>query len=261
MLNFLLSRQAIKAIGRAIDAVFDRAKKRFLGYQFDAKTIRFGVTLPDRAGEHREDLSLKGVFDNAAKAEGMKPNAKLYESVAKGVESYFDAHRELAKARVVHEVQSYLHDSEQGSVKADPEKVLGTALGTAFEKVTSDVGRVVDSELSRGKNISTLDAISKINLSLGIADPVIAFLGPNDANTCKECLRMFFLPDGVTPRAWLTSELKHGYFKRGDSYPCIGNCHPHCRHSLVSILPGYGFKSGILTFIEPGYSIIKDQRG
>jgi hypothetical protein len=33
-----------------------------------------------------------------------------------------------------------------------------------------------------------------------------------------------------------------------------------CRHSLVSIMPGYGFKNGSLSYIEPGYNIIVDQR-
>jgi hypothetical protein len=158
-------------------------------------------------------------------------------------------------------VQSYLHEAEQGSAEADPEKVLGAALETAFGKVTQDVEKVVDSEATRGKNISTLDAISKINSIVGVDDPVIVFLGPNDQHTCKECVRMFFMPDGVTPRAWLTSELRHGYFKKGDQSPCVAGCHPHCRHSIASVLPNYGFKNGILSYIEPGYSIIADQRG
>ena len=259
MLKYLLSKPAVKAVGRAIDSLFNRAKKRFLGREFDSKDIRFSLTLPDRAPDHRLDLSLKGVFDNAARAEGLAPNAKLYDSVEKGVESYFDAHRELAKARILHEVQSYLHEADQGSSEADPAKVLGKALEEAFSKVTSEVETVVDSETTRGRNLSTLDAISKINAISGVDDPVIAFLGPNDQHTCKECLRVFFMPDG-NPRAWLASELRHVYFKRGDQTPCVAGCHPHCRHSLVSILPGYGFKSGSLSYIEPGYSIIDEQR-
>jgi hypothetical protein len=260
MLKFILSKPAIKAVGRAIDSLFNRAKRRFLGREFEGKAIRFGVTMPDRAADYRTDLSLKGMFDNAARSEGMFPNPKLYESVEKGVESYLDAHRELAKARVLHEVQAYLHEAEQGSSKADPEKVLGKALEGAFEKVGQDVEKVIDTESTRGRNLSTLDAIGKINAVVGIGDPVIAFLGPNDAHTCKECKRMFFLTDGVTPRAWLSSELRHVYFKRGDASPCVAGCHPHCRHSLVSILPGYGFKNGSLSYIEPGYDIIADQR-
>jgi ribonucleoside-diphosphate reductase alpha chain len=36
------------------------------------------------------------------------------------------------------------------------------------------------------------------------------------------------MPDGVTPRAWLASELRHVYFKKGDQSPCVAGCHPHC---------------------------------
>lgn len=258
MFKFILSKPAIKAVGRAIDSLFNRAKRRFLGQEFGDKGIRFGTILPERAADHRLDLSLKGLFDAAARSEGLAPNQKLYESVEKGVEGYFDAHKELAKARVIHEVQSYLHEAESSSAAA-PGKVLGKALEDAFSKVTQDLEKVVDSESTRGRNISTLDAVSKINAMSGVSDPVIAFLGPNDANTCKECLRIFFMPDG-NPRAWLASELRHVYFKKGDQSPCVAGCHPHCRHSLVSILPGYGFKNGSLSYIEPGYSIIDDQR-
>ena len=259
MLKFILSKPAIKAVGRAIDSLFNRAKRRFLGQEFGDHEIRFGVRLPERAADHRLDLSLKGLFDYAARAQGFEPNRKLYESVEKGIEGYFNAHKDLTKARVIHEVQSYLHEAEQNSAEADPSKVLGKALEEVFTKTTNEVEKIVDSESTRGRNISTLDAVSKLNAIAGVTDPVIAFLGPNDANTCKECLRIFFMPDG-TPKAWLASELRHVYFKKGDQSPCVAGCHPHCRHSLISILPGYGFIKGSLQYISPGYSVIDAQR-
>jgi hypothetical protein len=33
-----------------------------------------------------------------------------------------------------------------------------------------------------------------------------------------------------------------------------------CRHALCSVMLGYGFKGGQLTFIEPGYDIWEEQR-
>jgi len=260
VLKHILTRNAVKAIGRVIESLFNRAKKRFLGKEVDDKGIRFNVITPQRPAEHREDLSLKGVFDHAAMSEGLAPNKQLYQEVEKGVESYFDAHRELAKARVVHEVQAYLHDAEQGSVKVDPEKVLGKALESAFTKVTQDVEKVVDTETTRGRNISTLDAISKINALSGVKDPVIAFIGPNDAHTCEECKRMFFMPDGVTPRAWLSSELRHVYFKRGDNSPCVAGCHPHCFTGKMRLYSNLG----AITFEELAgkgdLTVVVDQR-
>jgi hypothetical protein len=258
MLKFLMSKNVIKAVSQVVSSIFNRARKRFLNEEFGPKGIRISATV-DRPAEHRLDLSLKGIFDAAAKAEGMPPNKKLYESVESGVKDYLEAHEKLATARVLNAVQSYLHNADLGSSTADPDKELGQVLEETFGKVSSDVASVVDSESNKAKNISTLDAISKISLSLGIDDPTIYFAGPLDAHTCKECIRMFFLTDLVTPRVWKTSELKAGYFKRGDEYPCIAGGHNHCRHGLCSILPGYGFKSGILEYIEPGYDVYAEQ--
>ena len=260
MLGYLLSKKAIKSVSQAVSAIFARARKRFLNQNSDEKTIRFGVILPQRAVDHREDLSLKGIFDAAAKSEGMTPNAKLYESVERGVNDYLSAHEELAKAKVLNAIQSYLHDAESGNASSNPEKELGKVLEDTFEKVTSDVTKVIDTESNKAKNISTLDAVAKINLTLGVSDPVVFFAGPVDQHICKNCLKMYFLQDQITPRVWKSSELKAGYFKNGDSCPCIGALHPNCRHALCSVLLGYGFVSGKLTYIEPGFDVWKEQR-
>jgi hypothetical protein len=257
MLKFTLTKKATKAISQIVGNIFARAKKRFLGKELGPKDIRFvSVTKPV---EHRLDLSLRGIFEAAAKSEGMTPNEKLYESIEKGVENYFDAHEKLATARVVNAVQSHLHDLETGKVDKDPEKVLKNVLDTVLEKVTSDVKEVVNTEANRAKNYSTLDAITKITAGLGIDDPTVYFSGPVDSHICGECLRLYFLADKVTPRVWKMSELKNGYFKRSDTKPSVASCHPNCRHTLCSVLPGYGFVGGQLTFIEPGYDVWQDQ--
>ena len=261
MLKFFLSKKAVKSISQAVKAVFFRARKRFLNTSVEEKGIRFGVKLPQRAADNREDLSLKGIFDAGAKSEGMAPNPKLYESVERGVSDLLEAHEKLAIARILNSVQSYLHDADSGSSTADPEKELGKVLQENFEKVTQDVEKVVNTESTKAKNISTLDAISKISASIGIEDAAVYFGGPVDGNTCKSCLKMYFLEDQVTPRVWKTSELKAGYFKKGDDCPCIGALHTNCRHALCSVMPGYGFKKGKLAYIEPGYNVIEAQRG
>jgi hypothetical protein len=258
--GFLLSKKAVKSVKQAVSAVFERARKRFLNKDVEERGIKFGVKLPQRAVEHREDLSLKGIFDDSARVEGMKPNEKLYGSVERGVEDYLKAHEELAQAKVLNALQSYLHDAESGKGSADPEKALGRVLEETFEKVTSDVAKVIDTESGKAKNVSTLDAISKINLTLGVDDPVVFFAGPVDEHICEKCLEFYFLEDQTTPRVWKTSELKAGYFKKGDTAPCIGPLHPHCRHALSSVLPGYGFKNGKLAYIEPGYDVWEEQR-
>lgn len=260
MLKFLLSKNAAKAVRAVVGDIFARAKKRLFGRDITGgvKDIRFNVIT--RPADYRSDLSLRAIFDAAARAEGMLPNEKLYASLEKGVEDYLDAHQQLAEARVLNAVQAYMHDADHGAAAADPDKVLKSVLQDAFGKTVEDVGKVVDTEATKVRNYSTLDAIGKLNAAVGIDDPTVYFAGPVDGNTCKECLRLFFLPDKITPRVWKVSELKNGYFKRGDSCPCVGGLHPHCRHALCAILSGYGFVGGVLTYIEPGYDIVEHQR-
>jgi hypothetical protein len=260
MLKFILPKNAIKAVKQVVGAIFARAKKRFINKDASEKSIRISFSTSHKPVEHREDLSLRGVFEKAARAEGMKPNEELYRSVEKGVEDYLDAHQKAAEAKVLHAVQSHIHDKDLGSVSNNPDQVLKETVEEIFEKVGEGVNTIVDAELSKAKNISALDAIGKINTAIGIDDPVVCFIGPNDEYTCKDCRKLYFLEDEVTPRAWYTSELTTGYFKKGQDHPCVAALHPHCRHALCSILPGYGFEGGKITFIEHGYDVIKDQR-
>ena len=259
MLKYILPKAAAKAVSDVVTALFNRAKARFLGKTYKATEIQIGyITKPL---EHREDLSLPGIFDSAAKAEGVtNPNEKLRQSCIDIASQYFDAHLEATKAQVLNAVQSYLHES-QTSGTVDPDKELKEALESVVEKAASNIKTVTENETTRGKNLGSIDAILRMAAVDGVQDPLIYFSGPSDSHTCNECLRMFFMPDRITPRVWRMSELSHAYHVRGADRPSICSGHPNCRHFIVSILPGYGFSGGSLKFIAPDYDILKDQRG
>lgn len=257
-MKYFLPKTGIKAIDRAVESLFNRLKARFLGQTKEPKQIRFGVY--DQPVQVRQDFSVPGIFDEAARSEGIKPNEQLKSALSSSIEQYLDAHQELAKAKIKATVQTFLTESEMSKGKPDVEKVLGQQLGEVFTKVNSDVQRVVDTEMNKAKNVSTLDGIIKRGLSLGIEDPTVVFLGPLDSLTCDECIRLYFLEDRITPRVWKTSELKHGYGKRGDPTPSIGGAHNFCRHTIVTMMPGFGFKGGKIAYIAPDYDVLEDQR-
>jgi len=137
--------------------------------------------------------------------------------------------------------KKYFDRMKVGEADVSIGKVLGEEHKTVMAKVTKDVTSVVDNELSRGKYLSTFDAIAKANVMVGIVDPTVVFIGPNDRYTCKACKRLYFLEDGVTPRVWKMSELRHGRSKHGDVSPCKGMSHPSCRHAASTMMPGFGF--------------------
>lgn len=258
MLKYILPRAAAKAVSDVVTALFNRAKARFLGKTYKATEIQIGyITKPL---EHREDLSLPGIFDSAAKAEGVtNPNEKLRQSCIDIASQYFDAHLEATKAQVLNAVQSYLHES-QTSGAVDPDKVLKEALESVVEKAASNIKTVTENETTRAKTLGTLDAVVRMAAVDGVQDPLIYGAHPLDQHTCKECQRIYFTPGGE-PRVWKLSELSHAYHKRGNEFPSTCGCHPNCRVSYASILPGYGFRGQVLSWIGPDYDILKDQRG
>lgn len=260
MPNYFLSKKARADIQAAIDQLFERAKIRLLSRSYQPKRIAIGIfsTPPS----HREDLSIPGAFDQASKTEGpgMVPNPKLRQAVQDSVESYLDSYKAAAKARVLAAVQAHLHDAEAKGGDPDTETVLGGRLADIMGTVTQHVRRMVETETTRAANVGTIDPISKVNLLAGVGDPTVYFVGPNDSKTCPECRRMFFMADGITPRCWLMSEVRHGQFKKGDATPTVGGTHPNCRHRLTTILRGYGFEAGKITYVAPGYDVLAQQR-
>ena len=261
-MKYFIPKTGIKAIDKAIESLFNRLKARLLGKKYEPKMIRFSVTGYDKPVQHRVDLSVPNLFEEAARAEGMEPNSKLQGVVEGSIEQYLDAHQELAKAKVKNAIQSILTEAENAKEQVNLGNAIKKELNNVMKDVTDKVTTVVDSEVSKAKNLSSLDAISRVNTIVGIDDPTVVFIGPNDKFCCKDCKRLFFMPDGVTPRAWKMSELKSGYSKHGDDTPSMSGQHPHCRHSSATMMPGFGFNSaGKITYIDPEYDVYKDQRG
>src|SRR5271166_4969647 len=97
-----LSVKTRKLILGLVDSLFSRAKARLLGSATKDKQLLFKVgnvlTLPD-------------IFEAAALAQGVKPDTRNLDELLEITNSYMDAHKERAKARVLKEVTSSLNDA------------------------------------------------------------------------------------------------------------------------------------------------------
>lgn len=250
----ILTSAAIKSIESAVDALFDKAKARYLGPHVPVdKKLFIGF---------KPHLSLPGIYQGSAAIEGNIPDADALKVLVGNANNYLDAYRSAAKAQVVKQVQAFLNEADLAGVKTDVATVLGGKLADTWGKVTNDVKRMVDTEASNARNAGALDGIIKVNASQGIEDPVIFFVVVRDAALCDECKRLHLLEDGVTPRVWYLSEVGHGYHKKGQDNPKLGGLHPHCRCTMVTLMPGYGFDgSGMVKFISPKHDEVKAQRG
>lgn len=244
---------AVQAIHVAVDALFDRAKVRMLGPQSLPKKIvvQFSPT-----------FSIPGLFTAASRDEYIKePDVAILKTLLSNAGNYVESYREATKAKVTNAVASWLQEAAIKGVETDLETVLGGELTSVWGKVTSDMKRLLDTEGTNARNTGALDGILRVNAAHEIEDPVVVFIVVRDSKLCDECKRLHMMDDGVTPRAYYISELGHSYHKVGESSPKLGGLHPHCRCSMVTVMPGFGFNAaGFITFKKIGYDVIKEQR-
>lgn len=247
-----LSATSIEAIHSSLDDLFDRLKIRLIGPQSVPKRIRIGVI---------QEYTLPGLFAAAAAEEGADPNFKDLTAALGVANSYIEAYRDIAKAKVVKEVQSFLNDAEHKGIKTDLPTVLGGKLSDIWSDVSDSVHQIVDTEANTVKNIGILEGIKQINAESNIDDPVVYFVVVRDEKLCDECKELHLMGDGHTPRLWYMSEVASGYHKKGHDSPSLNGLHPHCRCTMASIMPGYGFDAGgKIEYKRKGYDAMAVQR-
>lgn len=249
----MLSRRKISRIRASVDRLFEKMKMRLLGVMPKGIVIRPYVN---------QDLTVPGLYEAAVRDDGGRPNPDTSDRVVKVAASYLDALRERTKAQVVRDVSAALSDVKARGLEPDVATVLGGRLAETWAKLSSDVQRVAATEAQHGRAMGALEGIARINTLRGIDDPVVFFVVVRDQHLCKECKRLHLLEDGVTPRVWRMSEVSHGYHKKGDPMPSVSGEHPHCRCSIATLMPGWGFgAAGAVEYRGPDHDELLRQRG
>ncbi|HVT62429.1 MAG TPA: hypothetical protein VHD33_02940, partial [Legionellaceae bacterium] len=243
-------------IHHAIDLMFDKIKGSFLGPEFINRRKDKDIFV-----SFKPHASLPGIYTLAAKEELAVPNKEALNTIVHVADGYLEAHRNATKASVVSHVTSFLEDAKRKGIKTNLKTVLEGELSSLFGKVRENVVKVIASESNNAKNLGTLEGIVKMNLLNGIEDPVVAFIGPNDSHVCEECRKVLYVTFPNKPKAFLLSEVKSGYHKRGETSPSMYGMHPRCRHALCAIMPGWGFgDSGQLKYFDKNYRELDKQR-
>lgn len=251
MKRITLSKGVVKIIHAAVNKLFDRAITRFTGRPIGDKRIYIGPTR----------VSLSSLFQAASAEEHARTDMDMLDGLIRIATGYMEAQREAAKSKVHKAVEGWLNEAHAKGVKTDVKTVLGGELAELWGKTTEAVHRIVDTEASNARNMGTLNGVVRVNAAMGINDPIVYFVVVRDNILCEECKRLHLQADGVTPRLWYMSELSHGYHKKGDDAPAVGGLHPHCRCSLVTLMPGYGFEDGAVSYIKPDHDEMAAQRG
>lgn len=245
----MLTKRKRRRIQEALEKLFARAKELLLGHEAKTISIRNATTIPD--------LYAAAALDGDA-----EPNQHVIGTIRSVTESYLDAQKHAAAARVTATIDAVLRDAERAGEPEQLDDAIGEALADVWGKISAGVERVVETQAQQGRAMGTTEAISKMADQAGDDDPTVFFITVRDQHLCDECRRLHLLPDGVTPRVWKMSEVGAGYHRRGEHNPKLCGLHPHCRCSLAYLAKGYGFGvGGRVAYISPDHDEFKAQRG
>jgi hypothetical protein len=249
-----LNKAAIAAIQSAVDLVFDRLSANLFGPDWIHPRTDKNIFI-----SFKPHLSLPGIYTLAAQEEIAKPNPEVLETLVHVANGYIESQRHATKAQVVQAVTSFVADAAKKGIKADLRTVLGKHLSDIFTKTQININKIVAAESNTAKNLGTLEGIVRTAALNNIADPTVAFIGPNDKDVCEECKKVLYTNYPI-PKCFPLSQVKTGYFVRGETLPSMSGCHPICRHSLVYIHPGFGFDAGgHIKYYHKGFDALKSQ--
>jgi hypothetical protein len=143
-------------------------------------------------------------------------------------------------------------------------KHLGEALHGKVDNWRHRWSTIVKTELARASNWGAVDAILHNNPDKEPEEIHVFKAGPNDGDTCEAC-RKFWFTDGGKFKVYRLSELMANGTNIGrkarEWEATVDPTHPHCRHLMVEMRPGYGFdESNNLQYISKDHSEHKLQR-
>ena len=248
-----LSSASKEAIGTAIDGMFDKLAFHLLGNIPKLKGKKFLLI-----GE-REKLNLAHIFVQAMN--NVDPNhleRDALKSMLDSAHGYVESLKHKTRANVTENIDAMVKEAKARGDQVTREDV-DNVFSTEMEKAKSHMKTIAEAESTKTRNVGHTMDISRVASDIGDDDPTVFFVVVRDGNTCKECMRIHMMPDGVTPRLWKLSDVSAGYHKRGEDRPSLCGGHPNCRCSITYLASGFGFKNGFVGFIKPDHDAYADQ--
>lgn len=201
--------------------------------------------------------SLGDLYNQSVRASGGTPSADTRKALEEVAGSYLDGAQSRLEANLKH-IVTVVSASKTEEKPVD----VQTMIEEAVDKASTEVETVVDTESQRARSVGAWEGITQAAAQMGIEDPTVFFVVVRDDRLCDECKRLHMQPNGITPRVWKLSEVKHEYHERGDPNPSVMGLHPHCRCTQTVLFPGFGFDSGgFVHYISPDWDEYAHQRG
>lgn len=172
------------------------------------------------------------------------------KSLLESTYGYIDSLKSRTQSNLTESIDGIIKEAKAKGQKVD-DAAIHQVVEEEMKKAKSHMKTIAESESTKIRNVGRMMDITRVASSINDSDPLVFFVVVRDSTTCKECLRLHMMPDGVTPRVWRFSELRQAYHKRGNDAPSAFGLHPHCRCTLTYIAKGFGFnKKGKITYIK-----------
>lgn len=239
-----------KAVLDAVEDLYQEHKARLLGRFFKGPTIYFDVI---RTSDPL--LSIEGLYRYALHhmyGPGADVDEDLLRKLANITGNYIDAEK-------LKTINVALQHVEQSKTLKD----LKDGLREIFDKATTKIEQITVTEARNVSNLAEREGIMQLAATFGVADPVVARLGPLDAKTCKICKKLWHDDSNpLIPKLYKASEIMDGYSNHKEPIPTWNATHPNCRHVWITVAPNYGFdERGKLKFIAFGHDELSVRRG
>lgn len=241
-------------IHELVDEFFDRMSLGLLG---EIPSLRRKKSIIFTS---RPDFTLSHLFLKALEAKSPLPAEEdALKNILSTAEEYIKSLRAKTKAELTERVDSYVKERRLKGFA--PSSInIRDQVHEAFGKARSHFKTIAEAESTKARNMGKALKIGKVAAAQGIQDPNVFFVIVRDNVTCKECIKLHLLSDGITPRVWKLSEVKFSYHKKGENSPSIAGLHPHCRCSMSFLATGFGFKNGQVSYVSPDHDEYRKQR-
>lgn len=250
-----LSSGGKEGIKRLVQDMFDRIALEFIG-DIPGLSHRKSLVMSGR-----QNLGLAHLFVQSMA--NKRPNMFEQDALKSLLDSshgYIESLKNKTQSNLTEAIDGLVKESKARSTLVS-EEAIQAVVKEELRKASSHLRTIAEAEATKIRNAGRLMDITRVAASIGDEDPYVFFVIVRDNVTCKECLKLHMMPDGVTPRVWKFSELKQGYHKRGESAPSAFGLHPHCRCTLTYLTKGFGFnKLGKITYKTEGYDAFEQQR-
>lgn len=249
-----MSSSGKEEIKRLVEDMFDRIALEFIG-DIPGLSHRKSLIISGKTNFGLAHLFVKAMADR-------RPNQTEQDALKSLLDSahgYIESLKNKTQSNLAESIDGLVKEAKAKNQKIDQD-LIQEAIAEEMRKAKSHLKLIAESEATKIRNVGKMMNITRVAANVGDDDPSVFFIIVRDKSTCKECLRLHMMPDGVTPKVWKFSELKQGYHLRTDNVPSAFGEHPHCRCTLAYLTKGFGFnKKGMVSYKTQDHDEYKRQ--